>query len=82
MNIAETEDDSIIIARTCGGNSGRKKVAYSITNPSHALCLDRKDIILAEIEACERLFKYADESEKKVIEREIADLRMTLDLLT
>jgi hypothetical protein len=81
MNIAETEEDSIIIARTCGCNSGRK-VAYSITNPSHALCLDRKDIILAEIEACERLLKYADESEKKVIEREIADLRMTLDLLT
>lgn len=82
MNIAETEVDSIIVARTCGCNDSGKKVTYSIANPSHALCLDKKDIILAELEACERLKRYAEDSEKRVIEKEMADLRMALDLLT
>lgn len=81
MNIAETEVDSIIVARTCGCNDSGKKVTYSIANPSHALCLDKKDIILAELEACERLRRYAEDSEKRVIEREVTDLRMALDLL-
>lgn len=82
MNIAETEVDSIIVARTCGYKDSGKKVTYSISNPSHALCLDKKDIILAEVEACERLKKYAEVSEKTVVEKELADLRMALDLLT
>jgi hypothetical protein len=81
MNIAETEVDSIIDARTCGPDSG-KKVTYSFTNPYHALCLDKKDILLAELEACERLLKYAEDSDRKIVEKEMADLRMALDLLT
>jgi hypothetical protein len=45
--------------------------------------LDKKDIIQAEIAACEKLSKYARaESDKKVIEKEISELRMSLDLLT
>ena len=82
MNIAETEVDSIIVARTCSCNDFGKKVTYSIANPSHALCLDKKDIILAELEACERLKRYAEDSEKRVLEKEVTDLRMALDLLT
>jgi hypothetical protein len=47
-----------------------------------SLCLDKKDIISAEIEACNRLSKYTrDELDKKVIEREIAELKMALDLI-
>ena len=34
------------------------KVTYSIIDSYHSLCLDKKDIISAEIEACQRLSKY------------------------
>jgi hypothetical protein len=82
MNI-ESEAGSIIIARTCGCKDRGQRVSYSFVDQVHALCLDRKDIIIAEIEACERLLKYAaDESERKAIETEISELQMTLDLLT
>ena len=51
-------------------------------NSYHSICLDKKDIIFAEIEACNRLSKYTrDELDKKVIEREIAELKMALDLI-
>ena len=58
------------------------KVTYSFIDSYHRLCLDKKDIISAEIEACNGLSKYTrDELDKKVIEREIAELKMALDLI-
>ena len=49
----------------------------------HNLSKDKKDILISEIQACERLRKYArDELDKQVIEAEISDLKMALDLLT
>ncbi|AIF83746.1 hypothetical protein NTE_01685 [Candidatus Nitrososphaera evergladensis SR1] len=84
MNIADSEVAQLIIARTCGCNElGRRKVTYNFADPYHALCLDKKDIILAQLEACETLLKYAsDDPDKKVVEKEIAELRMAMDLLT
>lgn len=56
---------------------------YSFIESFHNLSKDKKDIIISEIQACERLRKYArDELDKKVIEAEISDLKMALDLLT
>jgi hypothetical protein len=44
--------------------------------------MDKKDIFQAQIEACVRLLKYvSSESEKAVVEKEIAELKATLDLL-
>ena len=58
------------------------KVTYSFIDSYHSLCLDKKDIISAEIEACNRPSKYTrDELDKKVIEREIAELKMALDMI-
>lgn len=69
-------------AKTTGKSSGQR-IIYSFSNPEHALGMDKKDIIMAEIEACERLLKYVrDESERKIAEKEILELRMALDLLT
>ncbi|MGI0019259.1 MAG: hypothetical protein ACREAY_02180 [Nitrososphaera sp.] len=56
-------------------------MAYSFVHTYHALSLDRKEILIAELEACERLLKYADESEGRVVRKEIADLKLTLDLI-
>ena len=84
MNISETETPTRVVAKTCGsrGNNNRK-VTYTFVESYHGLCLDKKDIVYAELEACERLLNYAiDEGDKKTIESEIAELKMALDLLT
>jgi hypothetical protein len=81
MNIVETEVHSIIIAKTCGCKDSRK-VAYTFTDQYHSLCLDKKDVLMAEIDACERLLKYAqDETDRRAVEKEIAELKMALDLM-
>jgi len=79
MNIVE-EEDQIIEARTCGDQN--KRVAYKFMDGFHSLCLDKKDIVLAEIGACETLLRASrDESDRKAVEKEIAELKMALDLM-
>jgi hypothetical protein len=81
MNIAETEVLSIVIAKTYGCKDSRK-VAYTLSDSYHSLCFDKKDVIMAEIDACERLLKYAqDETDRRAVEKEIAELKMALDLM-
>jgi len=83
MNIIQNENEAIVvIAKTCGCQGTGSKVTYAFVDQTHALCHDKKDIIRAEIEACNRLLKYAEKSDKKVIEKELADLRMALDLMS
>ena len=83
MNIADSEVEEIIIARTCGCNGLQRKVMYNFADPYHALSLDKKEIILAQLHACETLLKYAiDERDKIAVEKEITELRMAIDLLT
>lgn len=83
MNLAQSEVDAVIIAKTCGCKERGQRISYAYVHPYHSLCLDKKDILAAEIQACERLLKYVpNESERSVVEKEIVDLRMALDLLT
>ena len=82
MNIADTEVDYDIVAKTCGCKDTTRKVTYSFVDSYHGLCKDKKDIVLSEIQACERLNNNTrDEIDKSVIETEIVELKMTLDLL-
>ena len=82
MNIVDAERSETIIAKTCGWMEKNRKVTYTFVDFSHGLCLDKKDIIVAELEACQKLLKYAmDAADKTAIEKEIAELKMTLDLL-
>ena len=72
----------IVVAKTCSCKGAERKVTYIFVDQPHGLCLEKKDIIQAEIEACEKLAKYAiDEDDKIAVEKEIADHRMSLDLL-
>lgn len=82
MNLVYPQEN-IVIAKTCGCKENSKsKVTYAFSEEFHSLCMDKKDIIRAEIEACERLLKYAtSESERIVIEKEIADLKTALHLM-
>jgi len=83
MNISETEVPIKIVAKTCGCKKNKRTVTYQFIDSYHSLCLDKKDLIFAELEACERLLKYvSDEGDKKTIESETAELKMALDLLT
>jgi hypothetical protein len=89
MNITDTETPSIVVAKVCGpkdkeksSDKNKKIITYSIAEEYHGLSLDKKDITLSELNACERLLEYTkDASDEEIIENEIAELRMTLDLL-
>jgi hypothetical protein len=82
MNMSDPESPVTIMAKTCGCRERNMKVTYSFIDSYHSLCLDKKDIICAEIDACQRLTKYTlDEKDKLVIEKELAELRMSLDLM-
>ncbi len=79
MNIAEG-DDQIVEARTCGDQE--KRVAYKFMDGFHSLCLDKRDIMLREIAACETLLRVCrDEEDRRAVEKEIAELKMALDLM-
>jgi hypothetical protein len=82
MNISDSESPVTILAKTCGCRERNMKVTYSFIDSYHSLCLDKKDIISAEINACQKLTKYTiDEKDKLVIEKELAELKMSLDLM-
>jgi hypothetical protein len=80
MNIVHPQSN-IVIAKTCGCKE-KNKVTYAFSDEFHGLCHDKKDVIEAEIQACERLLKYTEDvSEKSAIEKEIAELKTALDLM-
>ena len=82
MNITNTDEHLGIIAKTCGCKEKEKKVAYSFVDNSHGLCIDKKDIILSQLEACELLLNYATrKSDEQTIKKEIAELRPAVDLM-
>lgn len=82
LNIAGSETSVNMVAKMCGCTD-KRKISYALFQGSHDLCLDKKDIVSSQLEACERLFKYAaDEYERSALEREIRELKMALDLMT
>lgn len=82
MNIAYTESPTYVEAKTCGCREKGIKIAYSFVDTYHSLCLDKKDIIMAQIDACERLLNNTtDKISDSAITKEIAELKMALDLL-
>ena len=84
MNIDFVEASSVVIAKLCGCKESGRKVAYSLLNETHGLCLDKKDLINGQLEACEKLLRYtSDENDNRItLKREIGELRMALDLMT
>ena len=66
MNISEPEVPVRILAKTCGcSEKNKKRVTYQLIDSYHSLCLDKKDLMYAELEACERLLKYAQTQIRK-----------------
>ncbi|MFZ0316418.1 MAG: hypothetical protein WAL23_05710 [Nitrososphaeraceae archaeon] len=80
LNIGQTECSFQLEAKTCGCNENRT-IAYSVVDSFHGLCIGKKDIILGQIEACERSLNYT----RSMVDRiallgEIAHLRLMLKL--
>jgi len=83
MNIDFAESPSLVVAKTCGCKEGTIRVTYSLLNETHSLCFDKKDLIIGQLEACERLLKHLrDQNDRVVLEQEIKELKMALDLMT
>ncbi|HEX7033675.1 MAG TPA: hypothetical protein VF172_11815 [Nitrososphaera sp.] len=82
MNVVYPQSD-VVMAKTCGCSSGKQRVVYAFSEDFHSLCVDKKDLLAAEIAACEKLLRYAKtKSASEVIAKEIAELKMALDLMT
>jgi hypothetical protein len=75
-------DSTLQIDAKLGGSFHRRKIAYSIMDYHHSLYINKKDIILGQIHACDLLYKYTIEDlDKKVLKKEILDLKLMLDLI-
>jgi hypothetical protein len=82
MNIIESEIPYLVEARTCGCKERGRSVSYHFIESTHNLCLEKGELMLAQIQACERLLKYAKEAEEiDILKEEIAKLRLALDLV-
>lgn len=72
----------MVEAKTCGCKERGKSVSYHFIESSHSLCLDKGELILSQIQACERLLKYSkDDDETVVLKDEISKLKLALDLI-
>lgn len=82
MNISESEIPYLVEARTCGCKERGRSVSYHFIEAAHSLCLGKGELILAQIQACERLIKYTkSEEEIQLLNDEISRLRLALDLM-
>ena len=82
MNIIENEIPYLVEARTCGCNERGKSVSYHFIESSHALCMNKFELISGQIQACERLLKSAKEDGEIVLLRdEISKLKLALEII-
>ena len=81
MNLTGLDSTIQIDAKLCGSLHSRR-TAYSLMDFHHSLYINKKDIILGQIGACELLYKYAiDSLDRNVLRKEILDLKLMLDLI-
>jgi hypothetical protein len=82
MNNFVYSEENSVTAKTCGSKEkNRQKITHIFSEEFHCLFMDKKYLFQAEIEACERLFKYVtNDCERAPIEKEIAVLKAADDL--
>lgn len=83
MNIDFAEAPALVIAKLCGDKESRIRVTYSLLNETHGLCMDKKDLIIGQLDACEKLLTYSDENDDRIaLDQEIKELKLALDLMS
>lgn len=81
MNLTDLDSTIQIDAKLCGSLHSRR-IAYSVMDFHHSLYINKKDIFLGQIRACELLYKYAiDNLDRNVLRKEILDLKLMIDLI-
>ena len=81
MNLTDIDSTIQIDAKLCG-SSHKRGIAYAVMEFHHSLYINKKDIILGQIRACELLYKYViDNHDSNVLRKEILDLKLMLDLI-
>lgn len=81
MNILEVEFPLKIEAKTSRYNN-KTNVIYSVAELQHNFCIDKKEIIMEQIKACENLSRFTNnKSDSLALEREISELKSALDIL-
>ena len=81
MNIIELEFPLKIEAKTSKYNE-ETSIIYSIVELEHNFCIDKKEIIMEQIKACENLSRYStNKSDNLALEKEISELKLALDIL-
>lgn len=81
MNIVETGNFLNIEAKLYGKRDN-KNIVYSFREPHHSLCIDKREILLSQIQACEHLLNYLkEEYDITAINNEISSLKMSLDFM-
>jgi len=77
--LIESEVQIQVEGKICGYNTKQKSISYRFTESGHSACLDKREIILAQIQACEILLKDTkDDTVASVIKSEIIDLTFVL----
>lgn len=81
MNLTDLDSTIQIDAKLCGSLHSRR-IAYSVMDFHHSLYINKKDIFLGQIRACELRNKYAiDNLDRNVLRKEILDLKLIIDLI-
>jgi hypothetical protein len=80
MNIVDFDKISVMTAKTCGSTYGSRKIVY-LVDSNNILFIDKKEMILNQLKACQRLSPYVSYPDKALVEKEISDLKMALDLI-
>ena len=81
MNILEVEFPLKIEAKTTRYND-KTNIIYSVAELQHNICIDKKEIIMEQIKACENLSRYTiKKSDSLALEREISELKIALNIL-
>ena len=82
MNIIENEIPYLVEAKTCGCNERGKSISYHFIESTHGICMNKIELLSAQIQACERLLIFAkDINESYLLKDEITRLRLALDMI-
>lgn len=74
--------ESLMIAKTCKSNKLERKVIYTLENPDSITYMGKKDILLNQLMACEKLIDYMrDKNDLELVRTEINELKLMLDLI-
>lgn len=84
MNIIEDEIQYIIDAKISGNNYNKSKnISYQFIEPVHGLCIDKRELLNGQIQACYRLLKdtIVDSEDDIVLREELTKLSLALDMV-